>query len=240
MQCEPYPIRAEWGDFPEVIVHSSIYRLKNLDGYYAAKFGDHEAATRIAMEVIKPEKISFRVDYVVPVIQVDFLHYNAIPVAFGALLAKILGARLWLGIYQINKVEHTEANAVDRIKNQPCFGGAVPKGTCLICDDVVTYGASLANLRGFLINGGAKVVGATTIGAAYGSTKLSPDSRLIQNLQRRYGQELEEFTASLGFGSECLTSREAYFLAGLRTAHRLRTCFAEEAGSSNRQHCSRT
>ncbi|SRR6266480_1546720 len=128
MQCEPYPIRAKWGDFPEVIVHSSIYRLKNLDGYYAAKFGDHEAATRIARQVIKPDKIDLRVDYVVPVVQVDFQHYNAIPVAFAALLAKALGARLWLEIRQINKVDHTEANAIGRMKNQPRFGGPCPKG----------------------------------------------------------------------------------------------------------------
>lgn len=47
------PTRFDWDDFPEVIVHSSIYRLKNLPGYYAAKFGDHDAAARIVNSVTK-------------------------------------------------------------------------------------------------------------------------------------------------------------------------------------------
>lgn len=235
MKGEEGQTRFEWDDFPDVIVHSSIYRLKNLPGYYAAKFGDHAAATRIAGSVTKPDKLTFTADFVVPIIQVDDWHYNAIPVAFGSLLARELGARLWLEVCQINKVDHTRADAIARLKNQPCFGGRVPPGTCLICDDVVTYGASLANLRGFLIKGGAKVIAATTIGAAYGSTKLSPENTLVQDLQTRYGEELETFTGSLGFKSECLTSREAYFLSGLRTTERLRNCFAEALGSSDRR-----
>jgi hypothetical protein len=235
MKCDGKPTRFEWDDFPDVIIHSSIYRLKNLPGYYAAKFGNHDAATRIANSVTKTDKLSFTADFVVPIIQIDDWHYNAIPVAFAALLARELGARLWLEICQINKVDHTGANAIARIKNQPCFGGRVPPGTCLICDDVVTYGGSLANLRGFLMKGGAKVIAATTMGAAYGSTKLSPENTLIQDLQTRYGQELETFTGSLGFKSECLTSREAFFLSGLRTAQRLRDCFAEGPGSPDRR-----
>jgi len=99
---------------------------------------------------------------------------------------------------------------------------------------VVTYGATLANLRGFLISTGAEVVAATAIGAAYGSTKLAPELNLIVNLQRRYGQELERCTETLGFGSDCLTAREAHFLAGMRTVERIRDCLAQGVGSANR------
>jgi len=99
---------------------------------------------------------------------------------------------------------------------------------------VVTYGATLTNLRGFLISTGAEVVAATAIGAAYSSTKLAPELNLIVNLQRRYGQELEKCTETLGFASECLTAREAHFLAGIRTAERLRNCFTQRVGSANR------
>ena len=173
-------------------------------------------------------------DLVVPVIQVDRGRYNAIPVAFGAVLAKHIGAKLWLDVFQINKVDHTDAGAQGRLQSQPVFDGASPKGKCLICDDVVTYGATLANLRGFLISTGAEVVAATAIGAAYGSTKLAPEISLIVNLERRYGQELEKCTKTLGFRSECLTAREAYFLAGMRTVERVRDCFTQRAGSRNR------
>ena len=228
------PVRAPWNGFPEVAVHSSIYKLKSLPGYQAAKKGDNRAATRIAAALINPDRLNISIDYVVPVIQVDAGRYNAIPVAFAALLAKRLGARLWLDVFQINKVNHTGADGIDRLKHQPIFDGSTPNGTCIICDDVVTYGASLANLRGFLIAAGTKVIAATVIGAAYGSTKLAPDHILIQKLQRRYGPELERYTTPLGFRSECLTAREAYFLEGIRTLDRLRACFAQEIGSTNR------
>jgi hypothetical protein len=211
------PVRVPWNGFPDVIAHSSIHKLKSLPAYYAAKLGDHQAASRIAQELVRPGKIATAVDFVVPVIQVDRGHYNAIPVAFGAVLARHIGAKLWLEVCQINKVNHTGANAQDRLQNQPVFGGTAPKGKCLICDDVVTYGASFANLRGFLVATGAAVVVATAIGAAYGSTKLAPKLSLILNLQRRYGQELGKCAKTFGFDSECLTAREAYFLAGMRT-----------------------
>ena len=171
------------------------------------------------------------IDFVVPVIQVDRGHYNALPVALAAVLAKQLGAKLWLDICQINKVNHTGADALDRLRNQPVFAGPVPRGRCLICDDVVTFGASLANLRGHLASAGAEVVAATAIGAAYGSTKLAPELSLIGKLRECYDRELETQTASLGFGSECLTAREAHFLAGLRTTERFRNCLAQEVSA---------
>ncbi|MCI0537751.1 MAG: hypothetical protein L0Z50_21260 [Verrucomicrobiales bacterium] len=229
------PTRAPWTGFPEVIVHSSIFKLKDCPDYYAAKWGDHRAASRIANALVKPDRIDAKIDFVVPVVQVDEGHYNAIPVAFGALLAKRIGAKLWLDVCQINKVNHTAADGIDRLKQQPIFDGSKPNGTCIICDDVVTYGATLANLRGFLVAAGAEVVAATAIGAAYGSTKLAPDHILIENLQRRYGRpELERYTTPLGFRSECLTAREAYFLEGIRTLERLRACFAQETGATDR------
>ena len=157
-QTAALPVRVPWNGFPEVIVHSSISKLKSLSTYYEAKWGDHQAASHIARALVRAEKIDVAVDYVVPVIQVENGRYNAIPVALGAALAKEIGARLWLDVVQVNKVNHTDADAQDRLRNQPVFGGTTPEGKCLICDDVVTYGASLTNLRGFLVAAGAQVV----------------------------------------------------------------------------------
>lgn len=228
------PTRVPWGRFPEVIVHSSIHKLKSCFGYFTAKRGNHRAALKIAHALVNQPRIELSIDFVVPVIQVDRGHYNAIPVAFAAVLAEHLGAKLWLDVCQVNKVNHTGANALDRLRNQPVFGGPVPTGRCLICDDVVTFGASLANLRGFLVSTGAEVVAATALGAGYGSTKLAPESILIGKLRDRYDRELETQTATLGFGCECLTAREAYFLAGLRTTERFRNCIAQEVGPADR------
>ena len=233
-QVTALPVRVPWNGFPDVILHSSICKLKSLPAYHAAKWGDHRAASRIAHALVSAAKVDTAVDYVVPIIQVERGRYNAIPVAFGAVLAKRIGARLWLDVCQINNVDHTHAGAQDRLRHQPVFGGTAPQGKCLICDDVVTYGASLANLRGFLAAKGVEVVAATAIGAAYGSTKLAPERSLILTLQTRYGQELERCTNTLGFGSECLTAREAYFLAGMRTVERVRDCLTQGTGSTNR------
>ncbi len=233
-QTATLPVRVPWNGFPDVMVHSSISKLKSLPDYYAAKWGDHHAASRIAHALVREVKTNVAVDYVVPVIQVDRGRYNALPVAFGAVMAKHIGARLWLEVYQINKADHTDAGAQNRLQNQPIFGGNPPDGKCLICDDVVTYGATLANLRGFLVASGAQVLAATAMGAAYGSTKLAPKRSLIVKLERRYGQELERCTNTLGFRSECLTAREAYFLAGMRTVERIRDCLTQRVGSTNR------
>jgi len=233
-QATKLPVRVPWSGFAEVIVHSSIQKLKSLPQYYAAKQGDDRAAAQIARALVRPEKIDVAIDYIIPVIQVEHGHYNAIPVALGALLAQTIGAKLWLDVCQLNKVNHTDAGAQDRLQNQPVFGGTVPRRKCLICDDVVTYGATLANLRGFLVSAGADVAVATTIGAAYGSTKLAPARSMMADLQTQYGQELERCTETIGFRGECLTAREACFLAGLRTIERVRNCFTEAVGSPNR------
>jgi hypothetical protein len=81
-------MRVEWNDFPEVTVHSSIFHLKRQPEYYAAKFGDHKAAARVVKPLIKTERLTDWIDFVVPVNQVDRRCYNAIPVAFGAMLAR--------------------------------------------------------------------------------------------------------------------------------------------------------
>src|SRR5438105_8600788 len=113
-QTATLTVRDPWNGFPDVMVHSSISKLKSLPDYYAAKWGDHQAASRLAHALVREVKSHVTVDYVVPVIQVDRGRYNAIPVAFAAVLAKHIGARLWLDVYQINKVDHTDAGAQDR------------------------------------------------------------------------------------------------------------------------------
>ena len=69
-QGSALPVRVPWNRFPDVIVHSSIYKLKCLPTYFAAKRGDHKAASRIAHALVKTENIA-AVEFVVPVIQVD-------------------------------------------------------------------------------------------------------------------------------------------------------------------------
>src|SRR5436853_7237932 len=121
------------------MVHSSISKLKSLPDYYAAKRGDHHAASRTAHALVREAKTDVAIDYVVPVIQVDRGRYNAIPVAFGAVLAKHIGARLWLDVYQINKVDHTEDGDQRRLQNQPVIDATSPTDKLQNNDNVTTY-----------------------------------------------------------------------------------------------------
>ena len=71
-------------------------------------------------------------------------------------------------------VSHTVAGAQTRILGQPMFSGTIQPGSrVLIVDDVVTYGSTLANLRGWLEQQGATVVGATTLAGGFSGTKLA-------------------------------------------------------------------
>src|SRR6266487_1335598 len=56
-QTTTLPVRVPWNGFPEVVVHSSIYKLKNLPEYSAAKRGNDRAAARIAWTLVRPERI---------------------------------------------------------------------------------------------------------------------------------------------------------------------------------------
>jgi hypothetical protein len=108
-QSSLLPTRVPWKDF-EVIIHSSILKLKSTLAYSAAKGEDRAPADRGCAG--EGAKHGLSIDFVVPVIQVDDGHYNALPVAFAAVLARHLGAKLWLDVCQINKVNHTEAHAL--------------------------------------------------------------------------------------------------------------------------------
>src|SRR5260221_9448236 len=107
----PTIYRLPWGDFPDVIVHATVSKLKAHPDYASAKAGDPSAGIRLALELVKPEKITFPiVDAIVPVVQPDAGRKNAIPIAVAAVLAQRLGLEPVGTITQSNDVAHTSAN----------------------------------------------------------------------------------------------------------------------------------
>ena len=151
-----------------------------------------EAAFEVVRELIKPEKIPFGFDTVVPVMQFDRDKPNALPLVYATALAKHFDAFLETGIHQINVVSHTFADAQTRILGQPMFIGKIQAGgRILIVDDVVTYGSTLANLRGWLEEQGATVIGATTLAAGFGGTKLALPDIVRDRLLDRFPRQAE-------------------------------------------------
>jgi hypothetical protein len=206
--------RLPWGDFPDVIVHTTVAKLKAHPDYALAKAGDPSAAIRLAAELVKPDKVSVPiVDAVVPVMQPDAGRKNAIPIAVAALLARQLGLEPIQDITQTNDVAHTDANAASRILGQPMFAGKIrPYARVLIVDDVVTFGSTIANLRGWIHQQRALAVGCTCLAAAFGSTKLRPPQSIMEQLDQRHYHAHRDLAETIGFFGECWTNREARFL----------------------------
>jgi len=214
--------RLPWRDFPDVVIQTTVHKLRSRPAYEQAKRGAGQAAFEVLQELIKPEKIPFVFDTVVPVMQFDRDKPNALPIVYAASIAKHFEAYLETGVRQVNVVSHTFADAQTRILGQPMFMGKIQPGSrVVIVDDVVTYGSTLANLRGWLEKQGANVVGATTLAAGFGGTKLALPDIVRDRLLDRFPRQAEALANELGFSAECFTNREARFLAGLKSEHEM-------------------
>jgi hypothetical protein len=219
---KPGVYRSPWRDFPDVVIQTTVTKLRSRPGYDQAKRGEGDAAYHVVQELIKPEKIPFEIDIIVPVMQFDRDKPNALPLVYATALAKHFDAYLEIGVRQVNVVSHTFADAQTRILGQPMFMGKIQPGSrVLIVDDVVTYGSTLANLRGWLQQQGATVVGATTLAAGFGGTKLALPDIVRNRLLDRFPTQAEALANELGFSADCFTNREARFLAGLKNEHEM-------------------
>ena len=79
--------RLPWGDFPDVIVQTTIAKLKAHPDYPNAKAGNPESGIRVVSDLLKPGKVTFKIDAIVPVLQFDANNRNSIPISYAALLA---------------------------------------------------------------------------------------------------------------------------------------------------------
>ena len=204
--------RAPWAEFPDVILHTNGAKLKAHPSYADAKAGDPASALKVAEALIRPDKIDIPFDVIVPVKQIDTGQYNALPRAAAYILAIKLNRKVLLSVYQTNEVSHTKANAATRILAQPNFAGVVEPGLrVLLLDDVVTFGSTIANLRGWLEMCGAHVIGCTSLASGFASTKLVPPVDLLDRLDSRHPTHAE-LAQTFGFNQYCWTNREARFL----------------------------
>ena len=210
----PELYRLPWGDFPDVVLHTNLPTLEAHPAYLSAKTGNPEAAIQLAKDLIVPDKITFPgIDAVVPVVRADAGEKNAIPIAAAAILAQRLNLEPIASIIQTNDVGHTKVNAPVRILGQPTFAGKIrPYAQVLIVDDVVSYGITIANLRGWIHQQRAVAVGCTCIAASFGATKLRPPDTIREQLDQRHYNAHRDLAETLGFFGECWTNREARFL----------------------------
>ena len=65
--------------FPDVVIQTTVPKLGSRPAYDQAKRGVGDAAFQVVQELIKPEKIPFGFETVVPVMQFDRDKPNALP-----------------------------------------------------------------------------------------------------------------------------------------------------------------
>jgi hypothetical protein len=229
--------RSPWrSDFPPVILHTTVKIRNAHPGYAAAKCGDATAALILSRDLMPKSALRMLQGMVtrssrpilLPVHAEERDGYNAIPLGMARWLAFHLDCGVALDVVQLNKVSHTRADGFHRLAHQPLFGGSIdPHADYVLVDDHFGMGGTLANLRGFVLAAGAKVIGSTTLTASRGNAILALSPVTQSELAVRHGQDLESYLRSeFDFGFECLTEPEAGYLNRVSTVDAIRTRIA--------------
>jgi hypoxanthine-guanine phosphoribosyltransferase len=215
------PIRTEWGDFPDVLIHADESVVKQHRDYVAAKAGDVAAAKQLVADVMNPD-VAARIrgilsggrSFITPVFAEEKTGINRIPAVFAEVLGEHLDLPVYDEIVQVNTVGHTGASGYHRLAYPALFDGEVRQNaTYLLVDDFIGQGGTLANLKGYIESKGGKVVLATTLTGKIYSAKLTPSIQTIHSLRQKHGNELENWwLQTFGYGFDQLTESEARYL----------------------------
>lgn len=236
-------------NFPDVSIHTTIAKMKDSRYYEKAKKGDLFSAIKLVDENVKPAKtleLSKKHPSAI-LISVDAQEsggINMIPHAFAMKISELTGLEVSDNVQQINKVEHTGADAINRLFSSPFFSGEIKKGReYILVDDVVTSGSSFNSLKRFIESKGGKVVDATTLATTshpqlgYGGN-LAAKSESLKKIYNKFGKD-EINSVLLRYGiaesSEQLTNSQANYLANFGSLESLKHRFdsAEKESSKN-------
>ncbi|WP_420265687.1 hypothetical protein [Candidatus Magnetominusculus dajiuhuensis] len=236
----PWPV-----DFPDIVIHTTVEERDAHPCYKAAKAGDSVAAYELVKDTISDlavaqlrEQIGGRKPLLVAVGAIEQEGFNAIP----AIMAQEIASRLNLdveesSIVQSNRVGHTRARAAHRMVTPAIFTGKVCKGAdYVIIDDHVGLGGTIANLRGFIEDSGGHVIAVSTLTESRDSRNLALRPETLEALERRYGQELDEFwRSSFGHGVATLTEAEGGNLLRQSSFDVIRTRLAKAADEARKR-----
>lgn len=231
--------RTAWREFPPVIIQAEELAVKKHPAYTAAKGGDAEAAETLILETVALgtlEKLSAQMGatrpHLLAVHALETEGVNAIPKVLARILAKMLDLPVSQGIVQSNRVTHTGADGYHRLAFPALFTGEAREKEYYLVDDFIGQGGTLANLKGWVEQQGATVLGATTLtGRAY-SAQLKLEATTLEELRVKYGTDLETWWLdTFGYGFEKLTASEARYLLRSGDAERITTRLAAAFGN---------
>lgn len=222
--------RFPWGAFPDVLILAPEGDVRSHPSYNEAKSGNGDSAGNLVRAFVHDDHLEplRHLGRDGPVILVsahaeEELGRNAIPQALAAQLGQWLNWGVDDSVVQSNIVNHTKANGFSRLARPALFVGDVLEGTnCILVDDFVGQGGTLANLRGFLMSKGPQVVGAVVLTGKQHSAKLSPSNERVGALRAKHGEIETEWQNAFGYGFDCLTESEARYLEQTPDAQRIR------------------
>lgn len=157
-----YPIPSDAKHY-HLFTHDS--EIKQHPSYAKAKSGDPEAALAViddlAFEFLKDLKGKFPAGTVfVSPFAKEAKGDNALPLILSLMCARILDGESETDIVQLQRVFHTGADPMERMRLRPSFEGMVRSDTdYVLVDDVSNMGGTLAELANYiLLNGGGFLV----------------------------------------------------------------------------------
>jgi len=213
------------GDAQHFHLYSSDKDIKGHPSYVAAKGGDPDAALELIEELafdflygLKgrfPEGTIFVSPYAR-----EASGDNALPLILSLMAAEILGGESETDIVQLQRVFHTGADPMERLRLRPSFEGTVKQDApFVLVDDVSNMGGTLAELANYLRLNSGRVIGTILLANAGRSKEFNPAKQHIRLLRERFGDEIRQI---FGIHISALTANEAGYLVGFRTADEIR------------------
>jgi len=221
---EPAFSRRGWSqDFPDAILGMDSATAQAHPDYAAAKAGDDSAALRLARDLVTPEYVESikavlgdKKPTIVPVLAVESMGKNRIPVMVANVLGERLGLPVTEDIIQSKKVGRSAGDGFHRLATKAAFSGPVKPGDYLILDDTLTQGGTLAELKTHIEDAGGHVVLASALTGKQYSRKLALSSDTLGQLRERFGSIENWWRDTFGHDFSGLTESEGRFLLKLK------------------------
>ena len=102
------------------------------------------------------------------------------------------------------------------------MGNVVVGAEYLVLDDFIGMGGTLANIKSFIENAGAKIAGFQVLTGKQESSLLYLRNQTLENLRQKHGTFEKEFKEIVKFDYSKLTESEARYLLRAKTVERIR------------------
>ncbi len=212
----------------DALIYGVIDEVKTHLNYQLAKSGSYKDAVVLAESFINQNIIQsinshYHNPIILPIMAEEKQGKNAIPMGMADVINKYTGWEVSENIYQTNKAGHTGANGWHRITTPALFMGNVVVGAeYLVLDDFIGMGGTLANIKSFIENAGAKIAGFQVLTGKHDSSLLYLRNQTLENLRQKHGTFEKEFKEIVKFDYSKLTESEARYLLRAKTVERIR------------------